>query len=194
MKHILYLFLVSIIAFTSCEGRKSSHQALLESIETYDKEVNVENSVYIPEYYSEREVDTLFQNGYRVKVKTYSDMDNSVLFTKLKDTINYQTHYQNFKFDIRVERDGNLIFNENFDKNKINSLFQYDTVTKSNIKDYDFDKFGILKSIEVKDDLPISHNVEIEVIYQIPETDRISLHSIIIDNKGNLKVKRIRPY
>ncbi|WP_439151168.1 hypothetical protein [Winogradskyella sp.] len=194
MKHILYLFLISVLVFISCEGRKTSHEALLESIEAYDKEVVTEKIVFIPEYYSEREVDTLFQNGYSVQIKTYSDMANSILFTKIEDTINYQTYYRNFKFDIRIERDGKLIFEECFDKKKINLLFRYDTITKSNIEDHEFDKIGILKSIEVNDDAPMADKLKIDVIYAIPETDRTSLHSIIIDKKGRLKVERIGPY
>lgn len=191
MKKLLGLFLLLIIAFTSCEGRKTQSQALSEDIEEFKKEVTLEIAVYKPENYMEREVDTLLHNGYRVKIKTYSDMDNTVLFTKIKDTINYQTHYRNFKFDIQVEKDGKLLYNESFDKKKAHSLFRDYTPTKSINKDTDFDKLAILKSIEVSGNSSFSDRIKIDILYAIPETDKMTLHSLSIDNKGLLEVKRI---
>ncbi len=186
MKKLLCLLAILIIGFTSCEGRKTQRQALSEDIEAFKKEVEVEKIVYEPEAYMQREVDTLLYNGYRVKIKTYSDMDNAVLFTKIKDTINYQTYYRNFGFDILIEKNGKRIFNQYFNKEKVNSLFKFDT-----IKDYNFVELGVLKSIEINDDLSFSDRIKIEVMYAIPETDKTSLHSLSIDNKGTLKVEHI---
>jgi hypothetical protein len=117
-------------------------------------------------------------------------MDHSVLFTKIKDTLNYRTYYRHFKFDILVEKDGKTIYNNQFDKRKINKLCRFDSVTKSNIQDYDFDKLGVLKSVQFKDSLDSSQGITIEVLYTIPETDRYSLHTLLINKNGTLDVTR----
>jgi hypothetical protein len=191
MKNLLGLFLILVIALTSCEGRKTQSQALSEDIEEFKKEITFEVAIYKPETYMEREVDTLLHNGYSVKIKTYADMDNTVLFTKIKDTINYQTHYRNFKFDILVEKDGQSIYQAHFDKKKINTLLEFDSETKSSNTNHDFENLGILKSIDVNNELPLSDSVKIDIMYAVPETDKMALHSLSIDNKGLLKVERV---
>ncbi|WP_299117158.1 hypothetical protein [uncultured Winogradskyella sp.] len=189
MKKLLGLLVILIIGFTSCEGRKTQGQALSEDIEDFKNEVKIEKVIYKPANYVEREVDTLLYNGYRVKIKTYSDMDNTVLFTEIKGTVNYQTYYRNFKFDILVEKDGKRIYNEHFDKNKINTLLEFNSATEPNNKD--FDKLGILKSIEIDDNLSFPDRIKIDIMYAVPETDRTSLYSLFINKKGIVNVDRI---
>lgn len=190
MRKLLGLFIVLIVALTSFEVLKTQSQALSEDIKVFTESVDISLDVYEPEAYVERETDTILSNGYHIKIKTYADMDHSVLFTKIKDTLNYQTYYRNFKFDILVEKDGKTIYNNQFDKRKINKLFRFDSVTKSNIQDYDFDKLGVLKSVQFKDSLDSSQGITIEVLYTIPETDRYSLHTLLIDKNGTLDVTR----
>ena len=182
---ILSIAMVLLLGFTNCEGRKTQHQALSEDIEEYNKTVNIEIDVFIPEIYMEREVDTVLHNGYRVKIKTYIDMENSVLYTKIKDTINYQTHYRNYKFDILVEKDGKEIFNRSFNKQKTNEAlgFKSNLVRESELNG--FDKLSILKSIQVDDDPTNTNTVVIDIIYGIPETERISYHKLMINEEGH---------
>jgi len=190
MRNFVYILLLIALVASSCEGRKTRNQALSEDIEEFKKTVTVEIPVYEPESYIEREVDTLLYNGYRVKINTFSDMENSVLFTKIKDTVNYQTHYRNFKFNILVEKNGKSVYNRLFDKKTINKLFTYDTITKSNIEDDDFDKLGVLKSIELNDDFLNSESVQIDIMYAIPNTNRVSLHTLSINEEGLIHVER----
>ena len=190
MRKLLGIFITLIIAFTSCEGRTTQSQALLEDIKVFKESVDISIDIFEPETYLERETDTILSNGYHIKIKTYADMDHSVLFTKIKDTVNYQTYYRNFKFDILVEKDGKTIYNNQFDKQKINKLFRFDSATKSNIDDYDFDKLGVLKSVQLKDSMESSKGITIEVLYAIPETDRYSLHTLLIDKNGTLDITR----
>ncbi|BAO77159.1 hypothetical protein [Winogradskyella sp. PG-2] len=183
MKKTFGLFLILVIVFTSCEGRITQNQALSESIEEFKKTVSFEVDVYHPEGYIEHEVDTLLSNGYRVKIKAFSDMDNSVLFTKIKDTINYQTHYRNFKFNVQVEKEGKLIYNKRFNKFNANKVLSYN----SNNQLHNFDKLAVLKSIEVDGDSTLKNSISIHIIYAIPETDQIASHKLIIDEYGNSK-------
>ena len=180
----LFAIITFCIIIFSCEGRKTQNQALKESIEAFKKKVNFETHVYIPETYFEREVDTFLNNGYRVKIKTYSDMSNSVLFSKIKDTINYQTHFRNFKFEISVEKANELIYHESFNKIKVNEAFNYKADLSSSSELYNFDKLAVLKSIEVSDDPSFTDTVVINIMYAIPETDRYASHSLVINEKG----------
>ncbi|WP_299361897.1 hypothetical protein [Winogradskyella sp.] len=188
MRNIFFILLLLVVAITSCDGRKTKSQALLEDIEEFKKEVTAEIPVYQPESYVEREVDTLLHNGYRVSIKTYSDMEESVLFTKIKDTINYHTYYRNFKFNIIIEKNGNRIFDEQFNKKRMNKLLEYNTTTLSELRG--FDQLSVLKSIELNKNLPNSENIEIDIIYAIPNTDRISFHIMSINEKGIMNIER----
>ena len=184
MKKTFGLLLILVIAFTSCEGRKTKNQALSESIKEFKKSANLEVDIYLPKTYIEREIDTLLSNGYRVKIKTYSDMNNSVLFSKIKDTINYQTHYRNYKFDILVEKEGELIYNESFDKLKANKALDYNANYASNSHLYNFDKLAVLKSIQVDDDISPKNMITIDIMFAIPETSRYAFHKMYIDERG----------
>jgi hypothetical protein len=192
MKSFLFVALNFIVlTFMSCDGRITQNQALSKSIEEFKKSASLQVNVYVPETYLEHEVDTLMSNGYRVKIKTYSDMANSVLFTKIKDTINYQTHYRNYKFDISVTKDERPIYNGSFDKKKVNNAFNYDAnlVKGSNL--YSFDKLAVLKSIQVNDDPSYTNVVLIDILYAIPETDRYASHTLFINKKGKSKIVQV---
>lgn len=188
MKHLLGILFILLIGFTSCGDRKTQGQALAESIEEFKKTVNFETKVYIPETYTEREVDTLMSNGFRVKIKTYTDMTNAVHFSKIKDTINYQTYYRNFKFDISVTKDDKLIYNESFDKQKVNKALNYNSKLAAGSDLHNFDALAVLKSIEVNDDPTYTNMVLIDLMYAIPESDRYASHRLFINNKGKSNV------
>ncbi|WP_340155482.1 hypothetical protein [uncultured Winogradskyella sp.] len=188
MKQLVLLLLIIGIGLSSCEGRKTQNQALSESIEEFKKTVNFETNIYIPETYIEQEVDTLMSNGFRVKIKTYSDLSNAVRFSKIKDTINYQTHYRNFKFDISISKDDKEIYNESFDKQKINKVFKYNTNLFSGSDLYNFNTLAVLKSINVNDDPSYKNMVLIDIMYAIPESDKYATHRLFIDNNGKSNV------
>ncbi|EDP70042.1 hypothetical protein FBALC1_10932 [Flavobacteriales bacterium ALC-1] len=191
MRNLFGLLLILVIGFTSCEGRKTQNQALSESIEEFKKNVSLEVDIYKPEIYVEREVDTLLSNGYRVKIKAYSDMDNNVLFTKIKDTINYQTHYRNYKFSVSVLKDNILIYNESFDKQRVNIDFGYKTNLSSESPLHSFNNLGVLKSIQINEDPTYKNKVVIDILHVIPESDRYASHSLFIDRKGSSNIKLI---
>ncbi|WP_299111560.1 hypothetical protein [uncultured Winogradskyella sp.] len=188
MKQLVLLLLIIGIGLSSCEGRKTQNQALSESIEEFKKTVNFETNIYIPETYIEQEVDTLMSNGFRVKIKTYSDLSNAVRFSKIKDTINYQMHYRNFKFDISISKDDKEIYNENFDKQKINKVFKYNANLVSGSDLYNFNTLAVLKSINVNDDPSYKNMVLIDIMYAIPESDKYAIHRLYIDNNGKSNV------
>ena len=118
-------------------------------------------------------------------------MTNSVLFTKIKDTINYQTNYRNYKFDISVTKDNKLIYSESFDKRKIDDVFNYKSNLASGSTLYNFDKLAVLKSIEVNDDPSYTNMVLIDILYAIPESDRFAQHTLFINEIGKSNVLQV---
>ena len=185
MRNLFGILLIILLGITSsCEGRITKKQALAEDIEEFKKTVSVQLEIFEPESYTEHRVDTILSNGFRVKIKAYTDMHHSVLFTKIKDTINYQTHYRNFKFDIIVEKDNKVIYDKSFDKQKANKAFKFNPNLVKGSELYNFDKLAILNAIQVDDDPNYANMVAIDVMYVIPETDKVSYHKILIDNKG----------
>ncbi|WP_296386123.1 hypothetical protein [Winogradskyella sp.] len=191
MRNLFGFLLILVIGFTSCEGRKTQNQALSESIEEFKKKVSFEVDVYHPETYAESEVDTLLSNGYRVKIKTYADMENSVLFSKIKDTINYQTYYRNFKFEINVTKDNKLIYSESFDKTKVNKAFNYNSKLVSGSDLYNFDELAVLKSIQVNEDPSYTNVVLIDIMHAIPESDRYALYKLFINENGQSSIVQV---
>jgi len=191
MKHLLAILTLCSIALMSCEGRKTQQQALFESIEEFKKTVSFEKHVYIPESYMEQEVDTLMSNGFRVKIKTYTDMTNAVHFSKIKDTINYQTYYRNFKFDVSVTKDEQEIYNESFDKQRVNKAFNYNTNLIAGSDLYQFNTLAVLKSIQVNDDPAYTNRVAVDILYSIPETDKLTSHMLFIDKKGKSNIIQV---
>lgn len=188
MKKVFGLLLLLIIGFTSCEGRRNSSQALSESIEEFRKTATIEVDVFVPETYLEQEVDTILSNGYRVRIKTFIDEDNNVLFSKIKDTINYQTYYRNYKFNISVIKNGKLIYNETFNKKRVNKDFNYNEALKSDALLADFYKLAVLKSIQVNHDPSLKNKVGIDILYSIPESERYASHTLLIDEKGKSNI------
>ena len=184
MKNLLGLFLIIAVISTSCDGRKSQSEALTESIKEFSEKVTLQKDVYKPNDYIERQTDTLLSNGFRVKIKAYTDLNNSVLFTHIKDTINYNTYYRNFKIDISVSKNNKEIFNESIDKQKAIKFFNYKSTLLPDSEFYNFDKLAVLKSVEVNAD-PVNTNVvAIEFLYAIPESERFAYHTLIIDETG----------
>ena len=184
MRIFLGILLIIVLGFTSCEGRISKTQALEKDIKEFQDSVSIQVDIYKPKNYLEREVDTTLSNGFRVKIKAYTDMDNSILLTKIKDTINYQTYYRNFKFDILVEKDNKVIYNKSFDKEKANKAFKFNPNLVKGSELYNFDKLAILNAIQVDDAPRYINMVAIDVMYAIPETDKVSNHKILINDKG----------
>lgn len=191
MKHFLGLLFIITNAFTSCEGRKTSHQALAESIEEFKKTASLEVDVFIPESYSEKEVDTVLHNGFKVKIKTFTDLEHSVDFSKIKDTINYQTHYRNFKFEISIINNDKVIYNEHFNKERVNKDFNKSNNTKEGLISPNFDKLAVLKSIQINDDPSLINNVKIDILYTIPESDKHFGFTLVVDDKGRSNILHV---
>ena len=187
MNRLHILILVIIIAFISCDGRDRAYltnEDILQENKLLDS--FSENIQYIPEAYSEAITDTILSNGFRVKIKTYTDLNKNVSLTNIKDSITYTKHYRNYKFDVLIEKENKVIYQKFFDKNVINNemkLFKSDLTKDSPY--FNFDKLAVLKSIEIDDEPSLKEMVVINLMYIIPNTKRFSTHSLMVNENGD---------
>ncbi len=106
--------MIFAVTLTNCDGRKTKSEALKESVEKFRDSIEPVNIVeYIPKVYSEVKTDTILSNGFVVKIKNYTDMQNSVSHKYQADSITSRTNiYRNWISEVTVEKDGKLIFNK----------------------------------------------------------------------------------
>ncbi|WP_400079983.1 hypothetical protein [Winogradskyella sp. R77965] len=184
MRNLLGLLLILGIATTSCEGRKSQNQALAESIEAFKEATIFEKVMYTPETYHEVVIDTLLSNGFRVKIKTYSDMNNSTLLEEFKkDTTIYKKFYREHLSDLEVYYNDSLVASKRINK----SLF-------TNQKDLDFWKKAILGFVSINGLKSLKNELALNIYYCVPETDICKDFLIIYDKKGKYTLEELEAY
>lgn len=187
MKNVLFLLAIVFLVFVGCDGKDRVHLTNSEILKEHKLLDSFSEKVkYIPEQYSEVVTDSLYDNGFRVKIKMYTDLDRDVLFTKTEESITYKEHYRNFKFDILIEKNNSIIYQKSFDKDIINkelAVFS-NNIPKSSLY-FNFGKLAVLKYIEVDYEPSLKNMIIINFMYAIPNTDRYSTHSLIVNDKGN---------
>lgn len=179
MKKLILLFGICLIALVSCDGRKSFDKSLTNNTSNFEGIEPYEIIVFKPESPFYKKVDTLLHNGYRVKINTYTDSDNSIVTSKIKDTITTKTHHRSYKFDIQVEKKGNIIYSDSFNKTKANALFSF--------RD-DFQKKAVLQYISLSDEPTLDDKIRIDFTYIIPETERYADQTLFILDNGSVNV------
>ncbi|HMC01291.1 MAG TPA: hypothetical protein VKN14_09685 [Flavobacteriaceae bacterium] len=122
MKRLLFFFLIVVLTNISCDGRDRAHKSNQEVLkENKLLDSFSENTVHIPETYTEIKTDTILSNGTKIEIKLYSDMDVSVLKTFKKDAIQYKEYYRDFNAHIIVYKNNLEIFNEIINKEFLNN-------------------------------------------------------------------------
>ena len=96
-------------------------------------------------------------------------MKNEVVLTVIKDTINYQKHYRNFKIDIELRTDQGNLIKEHFTKERINLL-----VRESHRNYRQFSNEMVLKAVNINYLESTSKAVVFDLLYHLPETDKTS--------------------
>ena len=153
MNKLIYLFFIIFITFLSCDGRgrihKSNEEVLIENklLDSFS-----ENTVFIPETYFERTIDTIFSNGITSKMTFYSDMENGVSIEEVKDSITYKTIFRDIVVDVEINSKNKPIFNGKIDKSYLvkKGVFDKEEIELFGIKDFDISSYD-----DVKDGYPI---------------------------------------
>lgn len=116
MKKLLLLLNLICLAFLGCDGKERIHLSNTEVLKEHKLlDSFAEQVEYIPEYYTEVINDTIFSNGYDVKIKMYSDSLRTVT-VKSKENRSQSTIYRDFNADILITKQDNEILNVTFNK------------------------------------------------------------------------------
>lgn len=174
MNKYTFLLFIILIALISCNGRdrvkKSNQEVLIEN-----KLLNLfsENIKYFPESYAESTTDTILNNGFRVKIKTFTDMENSVLNTFEVDSIKHNHYFREIISEIVVFKNKKQIF-----KNKID-----DTFLSVMLSDY------IINEIYIDEQKSLDTNkLHLITSLCIPRSVNCPVYSILIDENGKYEV------
>ena len=181
MNKLYFILALGIIIIIGCNGReryyKSNNEILQENklLDSFS-----ENIQYIPESYTEVEVDTTLSNGFRVKIRTYTEMEDHVINEFTIDSINYKFHYRNYTGQLEVFYKNEAILEK--------------TINKSYFKengDKEFWEKAILAGISLDEDTLTIEKVFINVFYCIPESEICEDFKIIVDEKGESSIEHL---
>lgn len=176
MNKLVVLIFTVLVAFLSCDGRdrvkKTNAQIQSESnlFQTFKKQVT-----FFPENYTETTTDTILSNGFRVKIKNYTDMNHSVLGYTSVNSIKSKQYYREVISEIEVFNNDKIIF-----KNNINEDFLLEN--KSNYVNTEI-YIDELKSLQ-------TNTLQLIASHCIPNTKDCNTYRIAINTSGDYTIKR----
>ncbi len=181
MNKLIPLLLLIAVLFIGCDGRSRAKQTNAEVL----KEHNLldsfsEHTKYVPMEYTEVVTDTILSNGFKVKVKTYSDMETNISKRFKKNAITHHVLYREIVSEVSVFKDGRLVFNETIN----------DSFLKKHIPNIKGLKESINKGVAINEEKSIeTNNIHIAISNCKPDnTKNCPSYYIIIDEKGHFKI------
>ena len=175
MKKLIFLLALIGVVSISCDGRDRVYKTDFNVLKA--KSIS-ENITYIPEGYTEVVTDTMLSNGFRIKMKTYTDMEQSVLNEFKQDTINYKQYYREFVSEVTITKNSKEIFSHLIDKQFLYKL-KNDLQLDHAIVKLMFDQAS---SIE-------TNSIVLSALIQKTDSKKVSFCDIIIDSEGNYKLE-----
>lgn len=183
MRYLLGLLIILTLGFTSCEGRKTQSQALSEDIEEFKKDTVIEKVSYYPESYTETVNDTILNNGYKIKVKFFSDMQKSLSKEYTKNDITYKNYYREFNSEVSVSFKSKTIFNQLIDKE---FLSQKSGISHKKFKDLRLENMWV-------DQMESTNSARIDLLYsEIAGGDVNIIHlKLVVYDNGNYDLEEV---
>lgn len=182
MKTILStFFLILIISLASCDGRdrvyKNNTDILKENklLDSFSESIT-----YIPETYTEIVTDTILSNGFQIRMKTYSNMEHSVLNKFEENSIKHLVFYREFESEVIITKDSKEIFNEKVDKHFFEKT-QNDLQLNN----------AIVKLMVDESSSIYNNSIVLSVMIQKTDSKEVTFCDIIIDSEGNFELKKI---
>ena len=178
MKHILFISILITVLFMSCDGRQSQRESLEAAVTKFKDSVGIIEVIkYFPEEYSENVTDTILSNGYRVKIKSFSDMEHYVTQEFIKDTIVNKHYYRDYKSIVTIYRNDEEILSKEIDKS---SFFKQNLLDEVDLKNV------ILQGVSLnQSDFQSNTNfLQIDIWFCKPETDDCLNFKLSIDSDG----------
>lgn len=182
-KIIPLLILPIIIAFCSCESRQTKNDLLQKSISKYKNDFKlIEVKNYYPKAYNEIITDTLLSNGYRVKIKTFTDMNNAVSVVSKTSTIYQTDYYRQVTSEVVVFKNNKLIFNKSFNSNFLKQHIFENKNSNNFINNY----------VYVDEAASINSNKLVLIASQIsPKSNIKDIYKIEIDETGLFTLNKL---
>jgi len=171
-KYISILVLVFAIAIVSCDGRDRVYKKNQDVFKLDDK-TNSEKITYIPEAYTETKTDTIISTDFNIHIKYFSLMNSSVELSK-------NELHRNFESQIIVYKKEKLIFNEMITKS--------DFINSNELQFWDN---AIMQYVWLDEEQSNHSQVVINYSFLLPKTNTFQSFTLLIDQKGNRKIRRI---
>ncbi len=181
MKSILLLLFVILIGFTSCEGRRSINTSLSENINRFNEEHRFELNTYLPESYNETLTDTTLANGFKIKVKVYTNMAQSLIKTKQEDRISHNYHYREVKGQVYITYNNTSIFERVINKAFIQSASK---ISEDAFKSYNLEGIWVNHEDAIASDL-----VSFDIRYCTIDTGNCKVFNLIVQPDGSFDLK-----
>ncbi|TXG35973.1 hypothetical protein [Seonamhaeicola maritimus] len=183
LKILPILSFVTSVILWSCEGRKSKNDLLQESISKYNDDLVPVNIIkYYPEAYTEIVKDSILSNGFKVKIKTFTNMDKSITKVSKSHTTKFKDHFRKIESDVVVYKNDKLIFKETIN----NEFLMNHLGTSEDLKNY------IGNDIYINEEATLNTNklVLIASLYK-PKNNNCISYNIIIDEHGVCTMNKI---
>jgi len=179
----LIVLILLCIALVNCDGRdrvfKTTEEALIENklLDSFSESIK-----YFPEHYSETETDTILSNGFKVKIKTITDMENNYLDEFKQDSITHKHYYRDLKSIITITHN-KVVFEEQIDKDFILNLdSEFESLAKE----------SVLSNVWLDQEKSLSNsNSTINILYCKPETDWCTFFRLIVDKDGQFSLQDV---
>ncbi len=185
MKKLSFIIFVFTMTFFNCDGRDRKHKTnaeILKENKLFDS--FSEKVKYLPEAYSEISTDTILSNGYKIKIRTFSNMSQSILDEFVIENITHKLYFRKLRSEVYIEKNSRLVFNKVIDHAFFESNLDHNTFK---LDDH------VLNPIEVDQQKSMETNkVVLTAALNIPrKPDNTSLFNILIDDLGNVELKNI---
>jgi hypothetical protein len=173
--------MIFLISFTliSCDGRSKRYKSNREILQNHDLLESFSKSItYIPQAFIKTHNDTILSNGYRVKIESYTDMENSYIKSSIKNNIQHINYYRNIKASIEISKNS---------KESILIPISQDILVAKNKSLEKPLKNKLIKGIWIDEYASnMSNQVIIDILFYEPETNNTVNYSIVFDEKGIL--------
>ncbi|MDO1500789.1 hypothetical protein Q2T40_11675 [Winogradskyella maritima] len=179
MKYLLLC--VFGVALFNCEGRRTSYNAIKESIVEFNSENSLERINYVPKQHFERQVDSTLTNGFKVSIKSLSNDNFVELVGKSSGGITQKTRHRNSDFIIEVLKDNRMVFSSTYDRQSFFKLVNELDTSKEHL---------ILNSINLNQEFSLSEQlVFIDVSYKNVRDNRYYDFVMRIEDNGKATIQ-----
>ncbi|WP_274475532.1 hypothetical protein [Mangrovimonas aestuarii] len=182
---LLFLLALPLFIFAvSCDGRGRAYLSNKEVLMEHNLlESFSENVSYIPVDYTETITDTILSNGFSVRIKLFTDMENSKLLEYTKDTINYKEFYRETKAEVQVKKDNTILFDR---------VFNSEVFTEELPSQKEILKVVNLQAVSTEQlESSLTGNISITFSFKRPKENKLWDYRLIIDEQGNHKFEAI---